>query len=59
MVSVKQLTAAVLVLLGAVYLKCTLPVFVQEGIPALHHMLAQEQVMVTLPPEWMSWLGLS
>jgi hypothetical protein len=54
--SAKSWILASLVLLGAVYLKCALPVFAQEGVPVLHSMLAQEQVEIQVPEAWITWL---
>jgi hypothetical protein len=57
--SAKTLALAAALLLGAVYLKCTMPIFAQEGIPALQHMLTQEQVEIYVPETWMAWLDWS
>jgi hypothetical protein len=57
--SIRSLALAAAVLLGAVYLKCTLSVFAQEGIPVLRQMLAHEQVEIYVPETWMAWLDWS
>jgi hypothetical protein len=54
--SVRRLVVAAAVLLGVTYLKCLIPSFSQEVVPAMHHVLEENQLEVLVPEPWLSWL---
>jgi hypothetical protein len=54
--SVRRLVVAAAVLLGVTYLKCLIPSFSQEVVPAMHHVLEENQLEVLVPEKWLSWL---
>jgi hypothetical protein len=54
--SVRRLVVAAAVLLVVTYLKCLIPSFSQEVVPAVHHVLEENQLEVLVPEQWLSWL---
>lgn len=54
--TLRQIFIAAALLLAAVYLKMFLPAHAEDFVPAVQQVLAEEQAVIYMPEDWMTWI---